>query len=177
MPHSSFVRQRRAAGHLQRDGFARACPLRHPARPVLALRDRSGLTRVFLVVFTGAFNGRGRRTGRPDAAGAGRRAWCPGDRLASRVPWSGVYVGKSLPGHRSRRRRTSDRASARPNAVALPVSRCARESRASRISRVVPEYPGSKRSWPSHVWPPRSCTSRREGCVATLAAAGNLKRS
>ena len=52
-----------------RDGFARDCPLRHPVVAVLALRDRSGLTPVFLVVFTGAFNGRGRGTGRPDAAG------------------------------------------------------------------------------------------------------------
>ena len=40
--------------------------------------------------------------------------------------------------------RTADRDSARPNSVTLPDSRCARTSRASRISRLVPGYPGSK---------------------------------
>ena len=32
-----------------RDGFARDCPHRHPARPVLALRDRAGTSLCFSV--------------------------------------------------------------------------------------------------------------------------------
>ena len=58
----------------------------------------------------------------------------PGDVPGVRVivsragfPGPGCVIGKSLPGYRSRRRRTSDRASARPNSVARQ-SLCARES-------------------------------------------------
>ena len=65
---------------------------------------------------------------------------CPGDRLASPVPWSGV--GESLAPPRGRR--TSDRASARPNTVPLPVRRCADGSRIPLDPSYVPEYPGSK---------------------------------
>ena len=36
------------------------------------------------------------------------------------------------------------RASARPDSVALPASRCARERRTSHLFRIVPEYLGSE---------------------------------
>ena len=63
-----------------------------------------------------------------------------GDRLASPVPWSGLCESLAPP----RGRRTSDRASARPNTVPLPVRRCADGSRIPLDPSYVPEYPGSK---------------------------------
>ncbi len=73
------------------------------------------------------------------------------DKWDATLGGSTTYGDRALPesflGHPSRRRRTSDRASARPNPVALPVSCCARERGTSHLFRIVPEYFGSKFSF------------------------------
>ena len=73
-----------------RDGFARDCPLRHPVARVLALRDRSGAHRRFLV-YLGRFSATsGGDPRKREAAGAG---WRPVSGRSSREPVSVVRVG------------------------------------------------------------------------------------
>ena len=72
-----------------RDGFARDCPLRHPVRLVITLRDRSRLAPDFLVGFRRCQRSRARRRGGESRRGRGGGRG-PRDRLASQVRWSGV---------------------------------------------------------------------------------------
>ena len=104
---------RHVGGKPSRDGFARDCPPRHPVAPMLALRDRAGASVVFSWDFRRFLRSREERRrneGRPRRGG--RRS--AGDRLASRVSWSGV----GAPATPARGRRMVDRTAARPNAVA-----------------------------------------------------------
>ena len=75
-----------------RDGFARDCPLRHPVAPVLALRDRSGAHRRFLVV-CGAISAVAREA--PEKRGTTEARWQPVCRRSSREPGFVVRGGRS----------------------------------------------------------------------------------
>ena len=83
-------RHRQPVGARRRDGFARDCPHhRHPVLPMLALRDRSRVVPDFLGGFRRFQRSRARRRGGESRLGRGG-GWCPRDRLASQVRWSGV---------------------------------------------------------------------------------------
>ena len=71
-----------------RDGFARDCPLRHPVPAMLALRDRAGAAPGFSEDFRRFQWNSGKMSEKmtPLGQGGSRNA---GDRLASRVSWSG----------------------------------------------------------------------------------------
>ena len=84
-----------------RDGFARDCPLRHPVAPMLALRDRSGAHRRFLVVCGALSAVTGKAPGTREAAEARSRAV---SRRSSRKPGFVVRGGRS----RDTRPRTAD---------------------------------------------------------------------
>ena len=75
-----------------RDGFARDCPLRHPVAWVLALRDRSGAHRRFLVV-CGAISAV--TGGAPEKRGTTEARWQPVCRRSSREPGFVVRGGRS----------------------------------------------------------------------------------
>ena len=75
-----------------RDGFARDCPLRHPVAWVLALRDRSGAHRRFLVV-CGAISAVAGEA--PEKRGTTEARWQPVCRRSSREPGFVVRGGRS----------------------------------------------------------------------------------
>ena len=75
-----------------RDGFAGDCPLRHPVAWVLALRDRSGAHRRFLVV-CGAISAV--TGGAPEKRGTTEARWQPVCRRSSREPGFVVRGGRS----------------------------------------------------------------------------------
>ncbi len=58
-----------------RDGFARDCPLRHPVRLMIALRDRSGATQSFFCGCRAISTVAGAAPRRRDTSGA---RWRPG---------------------------------------------------------------------------------------------------
>ena len=91
-----------------RDGFARDCPLRHPVRLMLALRDRSGAAPSFFCGCRAISTVVGAAPRRRDTSGARWRRYA-GDRLAGRFPWSGWGARESLPGHPSHGRRIGPR--------------------------------------------------------------------
>ena len=76
----------------RRDGFARDCPLRHPVAWVLALRDRSGAHRRFLVI-CGAISAVAREA--PEKRGTTEARWQPVCRRSSREPGFVVRGGRS----------------------------------------------------------------------------------
>ena len=74
----------------RRDGFARDCPLRHPVAWVLALRDRAGAHRRFLVV-CGAISVLAE--GVPGIGTPPGVRWCPMGSRSSREPSFVVRIG------------------------------------------------------------------------------------
>ena len=95
-------------GTSRRDGFAGDCPHRHPVRPMLALRNRSGAAPSFFCECRAISTVAGAAPRRRDTSGARWRRYA-GDRLAGRFPWSGWGARESLPGHPSHGRRIGPR--------------------------------------------------------------------
>ena len=83
---------RHVGGNPSRDGFARDCPPRHPVAWVLALRDRSGAHRRFLVV-CGALSAVAEEA--PEKRGTTEARWQPVCKRSSREPGFVVRGGRS----------------------------------------------------------------------------------
>ena len=112
-----------------RDGFARDCPLRHPVAWVLALRDRSGAHRRFLVV-CGALSAVAEEA--PEKRGTTEARWQPVCKRSSREPGFVVRGGRS----RDTRPRKADSGSDRRPAECCRPGESARGLDPSYIPRM-----------------------------------------
>ena len=112
-----------------RDGFARDCPLRHPVAWVLALRDRSGAHRRFLVV-CGAISAVVGEA--PEKRGTTEARWQPVCRRSSRELGFVVRGGRS----RDTRPRKADGGSDRRPAECCRPGESARGMDPSYIPRM-----------------------------------------